>query len=172
MAESQQNLSASLRSWTFEKKTRGPWFGSMEPQRDRYWAARERPTCRNLGPSGRSFGARDWVKTYWVVQRTVAVPAGVVLPSGLVVPSGGATLNCVPLAPRTFSAGQAKKLLRKVQRRFPEATVIESIGEPDDQRSRMPSISAPSAPPGWWDVRKPELAPRVSWRQFVAAAAP
>lgn len=156
------------RAWTFEKTSSGPWPGSREPQRDRYWAARRRPTCRNRGPAGRGFG--DWVKTYHIVLPTLQVDPGDVLPDGLIVPAVGAVLHHVPLAPPLHSGGQAKKLLRKLRMSFPEAQVWESRNEPG-HGMKGPSISAPGAPAGWFEARAAaSLTPCMTWRQFAAEA--
>lgn len=161
---------ARSRAWTFEKASTGPWPGSREPQRDRYWAARSRPTCRNRGPAGRGFGG--WVKTFTVVLPALPVAPGVVLPDGLVVPSTGAMLHDVPLAPTAHSAGQAKKLLRRIQARFPDAKVWEHRSDPGRHYGQAPSVSAPGAPQGWRETRAPALAPRLTWAGFAAASRP
>lgn len=162
----------SQRSWTFEKTSAGPWPGSREPQLDRYCAARKRPTCRNRGPAGRGFGAGTWVKTFTVVLPALPVAPGVVLPDGLVVPPTGAVLHDVPLAPPVRSAGQAKKLLRRVRARFPDATIWEVRCDPARHYGQAPSISAPDAPQGWLQARMPTLVPRLTWAGFAAAARP
>jgi hypothetical protein len=160
---------ARSRAWTFEKTSTGPFPGSREPQRDRYWAARNRPTCRNRGPSGRSFGNGTWVKTFHVVLPMLPLEPGTVLPSGLVAPSTSATLRGVPLAPAVRSGGRAKKLLRQLQACFPDAEIWELCSAPGRDYG-SPSVDAPGAPAGWVDVRAPELAPRMSWKQFVVAS--
>lgn len=166
------STAATSRAWTFDKKSVGPWPGSHEPQRDRYWAARDRPSCRNRGPSGRLFGSPgSWVRTYWIVKPDIVLEPGSVLPSGLVVPVTGAVLHNVPLARPCFSMGQARKLLRKVRERWADARVVESCGVPEERWTRGPSISAPGAAAGWWDVRAPDRAPRLTWKQFAAAVA-
>lgn len=161
---------ARSRAWTFEKTSAGPWPGSREPQQDRYCAARRRPTCRNRGPAGRGFG--DWVTTFTVVLPALPVAPGVVLPDGLVVPPTGAVLHHVPLAPAVHSAGQAKKLLRRVRARFPDAEVWEVRCDPARRHGQVPSISAPGAPQGWLEARAPALAPLLTWAGFAAAVRP
>lgn len=160
------------RAWTFEKTSAGPWPGSLEPQLDRYWAARRRPTCRNRGPAGRGIGDGSWRKTYSVVLPSLTVQPGTVLPDGLVVPATGAVLHDVPLAPAVRSAGQVKKLLRQVRTRFPEACVYEVFSAPGRSHGDAPGVSAPGAPQGWHGVRAPALAPRLTWAGFAAAAVP
>jgi hypothetical protein len=100
------------------------------------------------------------------------VAPGVVLPDGLIVPPTGAILHDVPLAPAVRSAGQAKKLLRRVRARFPDANIWEHRSAPDRDCGLAPSISAPGAPRGWHEARAPVLAPRLTWAGFAAAALP
>ena len=139
------------------------WQDTNDRARDLYWARRRLP-WKNRGP----FGCKHaWSalpdRSTWHVVHDVPVAGGTVLPDGLIVPQVGATLCNVQLAPACHSSRQARKLLKRIQRRIPDAHVVRFVRTmpeksdgtmTSDRHVRIGSIQAnDGAPADWWNVR-------------------